>query len=139
MDKDAVHSQPPPLPKKQVDPQLLPIPVQRVGKLRLVIVELFGGIMPVSTAARELGMDVEACYFSEVDPDAILVATTIHPEARGLGDINVITAAVVADVLHAHPDAYFEYDCSHKQCAYESWQACQRMNDERNKLQEKPE
>ena len=38
-----------------------------------------------------------------------------------------------------HPDTYFEYDCSHKQCAYESWQACQRMNDERNKLQEKPE
>ncbi len=47
----------------------------------IVVIELFGGILMSSEAAKELCMPVVRTYFSEVDEDVCLVALTNFREA----------------------------------------------------------
>ena len=56
----------------------------------VVIIELFGGIMPASLAAEVLRLQVAAHYTSEPNPDALAVAYGRFPELRRLADVEHI-------------------------------------------------
>ena len=71
----------------------------------LVLVELFGGILSTSEACRQLGLSIAQCYYSETDPDAILVNQVNWPTAINLGDIEKIDEDVVCGIYTSHPDS----------------------------------
>ena len=53
--------------------------------------ELFSLIVSAMLALKQLGIEVEAYYSSEVDCDAIIVTQYHHPEVIELGDIRNLT------------------------------------------------
>ena len=73
----------------------------------LVSIELFGGISVASTAALELGIEASAIYYSELADDAILVASTVCPQANNLGSITEITESALDGIMVQWPEAHF--------------------------------
>ena len=46
-----------------------------------MLVEFFAGVLSLALACERLNWRVSAHYFSEIDPDALLVASVNCPEA----------------------------------------------------------
>ena len=73
----------------------------------LVFIELFGGILPASTAAEQLNLKLAAVYISELCCDALLVDRTKCPQVRELGDISKITESDLDNIITDWPLATF--------------------------------
>ena len=71
------------------------------------VVELFAGIMVASFACEShMNCHVDAVYHSEIEEDAICVASTIHPTAISLGPIEAITWEIVYNIVQQWPDSF---------------------------------
>ena len=64
----------------------------------IVLIELFAGLLPLATAAKELGITIKASYSAEVSEDALTVARSAHSATVQLGDVQSITREVVQDL-----------------------------------------
>lgn len=51
------------------------------------VISLFGGIECGLVALKRLGIDIEEYYSSEIDPYAIKITTSNHPEVVHIGSI----------------------------------------------------
>ena len=63
--------------------------------LQLVLIEVFGGILPVSTALEAETARPKATYYVEVCPDAIACNINNHPEAVWLGSTSQVTTTIL--------------------------------------------
>ena len=61
-------------------------------------IELFGGILSASHALDALGIVPTAVFFSEIDSDAIIVASTAFPLAFNLGDVEKVDEAQILNI-----------------------------------------
>ena len=77
-----------------------------VGLPPLVFVELFGGILPASTAAAELGLHLSAVYYSETGKD-LYWSPQMALEAVGLGAIMDSKSSDIGAILQQWPHAQF--------------------------------
>ena len=70
--------------------------------LEIVFIELFAGLLPLATAAGELGVPFRASYASGVSEDALTVSRAMHSGTIELGDVQNITQANIQDIVHEH-------------------------------------
>lgn len=56
----------------------------------LKVLSLFDGIACGMQAFKEVGIEVDVYYASEIEPNAIKVATSNHPEIIEIGDVTKI-------------------------------------------------
>ena len=73
----------------------------------IVLIELFAGLLPLATAAKELGITIKASYSAEVSEDALTVARSAHSATVQLGDVQSITREVVQDIVQEHGEALY--------------------------------
>ena len=65
-----------------------------------VIIELLAGIMVGSYVCEHvLKLDISATYYSEIEEDAIWVASALFPEAINLGSVESITNETVTRIV----------------------------------------
>ena len=69
----------------------------------VVIIELFAGICIGSLAIANLGLPILAHYVSEIDPDSLLLISTLYPSACLLGDICAITRQNCKSIVDQFP------------------------------------
>lgn len=58
--------------------------------MRLRVLSLFDGIACGMQAFKNCGIDIDVYYASEIEPNAIKVATTNHPEIIEIGDVTKV-------------------------------------------------
>ena len=71
----------------------------------IVLVEVFGGVLPFSLQAQQCKVGLVATYSFEVGLDANTVADTHFPHAINLGSVNAWHESLAREVLSRHPDA----------------------------------
>ena len=82
-------------------------PCQGSCNRAIVLIELFAGLLPLATAAKELGITIKASYSAEVSEDALTVARSAHSATVQLGDVQSITREVVQDIVQEQGEALY--------------------------------
>ena len=77
-----------------------------VASYQVVVIELFGGLMPATAALRKLNLST-IMYFSEIANDPLEIAAKHWPEAIPLGDIRFLTKDVLQGIVQQHTGALF--------------------------------
>ena len=77
-----------------------------VASYQVVVIELFGGLMPATAALRKLNLST-ITYFSEIANDPLEIAAKHWPEAIPLGDIRFLTKDVLQGIVQQHTGALF--------------------------------
>jgi hypothetical protein len=88
-----------------ISPLVVDKSLSRSTNQPFILLELFGGILPVAVVAQMLQCDPIAHFFSEIDPDALTVASDRWPDAINLGDINEITSNTLLRLTEKFPEA----------------------------------
>ena len=71
---------------------------------QVVVIELFGGILPVTAALKKCGISALS-FFSEIASDPIEVATAHWPEAIQIGDVRCLKLEWMDKVVADNPDS----------------------------------
>ena len=72
----------------------------------MVLLEFFGGLLPLTLAASRSGR-AATTYYWEVDADALAVAHSNFPSAFSMGDVTGFSREVAARIVEDHPGAIF--------------------------------
>ena len=73
----------------------------------VVLLEIFGGLLPMSAVMHALNLVPTATYFWEVAEEAVHVAATNFPEAHSLGDVTKCDEAQLDELMTRHPESIF--------------------------------
>ena len=82
----------------------LPAPVPEAAKPQVLILKLFGGLLPASMALKSLDIPAKT-FFSEVANDPLEIASAIMPEATPLGDVRSLKMEDLAMMAKSCPCA----------------------------------
>ena len=72
--------------------------------MQVVVIELFAGIMPASTALHKLGVQAVS-YFAETASDPLDLAARLWPNAISLGDVQSLSQEALLAIVRMHPGA----------------------------------
>ena len=72
----------------------------------VVIIELFGGLLPATAALHMCGIPA-ITYYSEIASDPLEIAATHWPSAKPLGDIRFLNMDVLRHIVQQHTGALF--------------------------------
>jgi hypothetical protein len=82
----------------------LPAPVPEAAKPQVLILDLFGGLLPASMALKSLDIPAKT-FFSEVANDPLEIASATMPEATPLGDVRSLKMEDLAMMVKSCPCA----------------------------------
>ena len=74
------------------------------SKPKIIVVELFGGIMPASLALHQCGLKPVSLY-SEIADDPLEIISSHWPEAISIGDMRTLELGWVEDMVKQCPEA----------------------------------
>ena len=73
----------------------------------IVLLELFAGLLPLATAAKELSIPIQASFAAEVSEDALTVTRVTHPSTIQLGGVQDISKETVKNIVQEHGEALY--------------------------------